>query len=111
MECRIRKNSVTDVDEMETEQALKKENNRKRKLEEIDSEEEHKNLLIKNDDVELSSDFEQTDLMSDDEDEPVDDQDLVNRISKDKCHLCSNQKNDEYMYAVKKSFVFFKRKH
>lgn len=97
MECRIRKNSVTDVDEMETEQALKKENNRKRKLEEIDSEEEHKNLLIKNDDVELSSDFEQTDLMSDDEDEPVDDQDLVNRISKDKCHLCSNQKSIGYL--------------
>lgn len=72
MEYRIRKNSDADVDEMETEQALGKENNRKRKVEEIDSEEEHKNLLIKNDDVELFSDFERRDIMSDDEDEPVD---------------------------------------
>lgn len=74
MEYRIRKNSDADVDEMETEQALRKENNRKRKVEEIDSEEEHKNLLIKNDDVELFSDFERRDIMSDDEDEPVDNQ-------------------------------------
>lgn len=74
MEYRIRKNSDADVDEMETEQALRKENNRKRKVEEIDSEEEDKNLLIKNDDVELFSDFERRDIMSDDEDEPVDNQ-------------------------------------
>lgn len=74
MEYRIRKNSDADVDDMETEQALRKENNRKRKVEEIDSEEEDKNLLIKNDDVELFSDFERRDIMSDDEDEPVDNQ-------------------------------------
>lgn len=40
MECRIRENSNADVDEIETEQALRDENNRKSKVEEIDSEEE-----------------------------------------------------------------------
>lgn len=74
MECRIRENSYADVDEIETERVLREENNRKRKMEEMDSEEEHKNLLIKNDDVELSFDLEQMDLMSDYEDEPVDNQ-------------------------------------
>lgn len=62
MECRIRENSNADVDEIETEQALRDENNCKSKVEEIDSEEE------------LLSDLEQMDLMSDDEDEPVDNQ-------------------------------------
>lgn len=72
MECRIRENSDADVDEIETEKGLREENNRKRKMEEMDSEEERKNPLIKHDDVELFSDLEQMDLMSDDEDEPVD---------------------------------------
>lgn len=72
MECRIGENSDPDVDEIETEKSLREENNRKRKMEEMDSEEERKNPLIKNDDVELFSDLEQMDLMSDDEDEPVD---------------------------------------
>lgn len=73
MECRIRENSDADVDEIETEKGLREENNRKRKMEEMDSEEERKNnLFIKNDDVELFADLEQMDLMSDDEDEPVD---------------------------------------
>lgn len=77
MECGIRENSNADVDDIETEQALRDENNRKSKVEEIDSEEEHKNLLVKNDDDELFSEFELMDLMpflSDYEDEPVDDQ-------------------------------------
>lgn len=73
-ECRIRDNYDANVDEIETERVMREENNRKRKMEEMDSEEEHKNLLIKNDDVEMSSDLEQMDLMSDDEDEPVDNQ-------------------------------------
>lgn len=77
MECGIRENSNADVDDIETEQALRDENNRKSKVEEIDSKEEHKNLLVKNDDDELFSEFELMDLMpflSDYEDEPVDDQ-------------------------------------
>lgn len=72
MECRIGENSDPDVEEKGTEKSLREENNRKRKMEEMDSEEERKNPLIKNDDIELFSDLEQMDLMSDDEDEPVD---------------------------------------
>lgn len=69
MECRIRENSDVDVDEMETVQALRKENNRKRKVEEMDSEKEPDNISLNNsDDIEVSSDFEQMDLLSDDED-------------------------------------------
>lgn len=41
-------------------------------MEEIDFEEEDKNFLIKNDDVELFFDFEWRDIMFDDEDELVD---------------------------------------
>lgn len=75
MECKIRENSDADVDEIETKKAFREENNRKRKVEEMDSEEELKNFLFdKGDDVELSSDFEQMDLLSDDEDESVDNQ-------------------------------------
>lgn len=84
MECRIRKDSDADIDEMETDQASDEEKNRKRKAEEMDSkssEEEQselENLLPKNGDdeneIELSSDFDQLTLMSDDEDEPVDNQ-------------------------------------
>lgn len=84
MECRIRKDSDADIDEMETDQASDEEKNRKRKAEEMDSkssEEEQselENLLPKNgddeNDIELSSDFDQLILMSDDEDEPVDNQ-------------------------------------
>lgn len=69
MECRIRENSDVDVDEMETVQALRKENNRKRKVEEMDSEKEPDNISLNNsDDIEVSSDFEQMELLSDDED-------------------------------------------
>nr|XP_034330978.1 antiviral innate immune response receptor RIG-I-like [Crassostrea gigas] len=76
MECRIRENSDVDVDEMETVQALRKENNRKRKVEEMDSEKEPDNISLNNsDDIEVSSDFEQMDLLSDDED--VDNQENV----------------------------------
>lgn len=74
MDCRVRENSDADVDEIETKKALREENNRKRKVEEVDSKEELKNFLFnKGDDVELSSDFEM-DLLSDDEDEPLDNQ-------------------------------------
>lgn len=74
MDCRVRENSDADVDEIETKKALREENNRKRKVEEVDSKEELKNFLFnEGDDVELSSDFEM-DLLSDDEDEPLDNQ-------------------------------------
>lgn len=77
MECRKRKDSDADVDEMDTDQASDEEKDRKRKVEEMDSksdEEElvNENLLLKNDDDEnddeLSSDFEQI-VLSDDEDD------------------------------------------
>lgn len=69
MECKIRENSDIDVDEMETVQALRKENNRKRKVEEMDSEKEPDNVSLNNsDDTEVSSGFEQMGLLSDDED-------------------------------------------
>ncbi|XP_052709692.1 interferon-induced helicase C domain-containing protein 1-like isoform X2 [Crassostrea angulata] len=87
MECRIRKDSDADIDEMETDQASDEEKNRKRKAEEMDSkssEEEQselENLLPKNGDdeneIELSSNFDQLVLMSDDEDEPVDNQENI----------------------------------
>lgn len=72
MECRIRKNSDAEI---ETEYALREDNTRKRKVEEMESEEELENLLFNNGDgVELSSHVTQMDLLSDYEDEPVDNQ-------------------------------------
>lgn len=58
MECRIRENFYVDVDEIEIERVLREENNCKRKMEEMDFEEEYKNFLIKNDDIELFFDLE-----------------------------------------------------
>lgn len=58
MECRIRENFYVDVDEIEIERVLREEKNCKRKMEEMDFEEEYKNCLIKNDDVELFFDLE-----------------------------------------------------
>lgn len=75
MEWRISEIADADVDEMKIGQSLREETNRKRKVEEMDSEEELDNLSLNNgDDVEVSSDFEQMDLLSDDEDGQVDNQ-------------------------------------
>lgn len=75
IECRIRENSDADGEEMKIGQVLREENNRKRKVEEMDSEEELDNLSLNNcDDVEVFSDVEQMDLLSDYEDGPVDNQ-------------------------------------